>query len=132
MIEMAMLMLLAGQTAPEASVAEEMVVIGQRLRTWRGRITPAGAALRCVTTTSTGDAEIDRLGCSAMVACFTPMRPRMEASADRRRAAAERRAIARAVEHELGPCLVQRNDRLVADLVERRHQARQGTQNAAN
>lgn len=108
-------------TPPE--VSEEIVVVGERLKTWRGRITPAGAALRCVTTTSTGDPEVDAIGCGAMVACFTPLRPRMQAALARPRR--ERAALMAPIEREVGACMMERRDQLIAGLAERRYAARQ-------
>jgi hypothetical protein len=127
----ALLLMMAVQTAsPASDAAEEITVIGQRLREWRGRITPAGQAMRCVTLRSTGDAEVDEIGCGAMVQCFTPLRPRMIEAASRPRA--ERRPRMAAIEREVGACMVERRDQLIENLAERRYRAREGNQNAAN
>ena len=125
MITSALFMLLAAQTVappPAPAVSDELVVIGNRLKGWKGRITPAGTGLRCVTTNSSGDAAVDRIGCGAMVTCFTRDRATLTAEASRRRQAAEQSAAFRA----MGACVRDYHDAATADLAERRYQARQG------
>ncbi len=109
--------------APRAAeIEEEIVVVGNRLKAWRGRITPAGTGLRCVTATSSGDAEVDRIGCGAMVTCFTRDRATLTAEASRRRQPTEQSAAFRA----MGLCVRDYHDAATAALAERRYQARQG------
>ena len=125
MITTTLLMLLATQTSaapPAPAVPDEIVVIGNRLKGWKGRITPAGRGLRCVTTTSSGDAEVDRIGCGAMVTCFTRDRARLTAEASRRRQPAQPSAGFEA----MGRCVRDFYEVAIADLAERRYRARQG------
>ena len=126
--------LLLVQPAPPASAAqqEEVVVIGQRLANWRGRVRPAGQAMRCVTVRSSGDAEVDRIGCDTMVACITPMRSRIQAASDRSRPRAERQALEAAYSRDLTACFTDQHDRRTAALADRRYRARNGTQDASN
>ena len=124
----ALLLALALQATPSpAAPSEDVVVIGERLKTWRGRIGDTSRTpLRCRTTKSTGDRDIDRIGCDTMVACFSRMRERMAAIGDCRRAKAERESLRASVERDLGVCFDERHDTLIAELAERRFQARQG------
>jgi hypothetical protein len=109
------------------SSSEEVIVIGERLKNWRGRIGDMSEApVRCRTTRSTGDVDVDRIGCEAMVACFSQMRERIVAIGDRRLPMATRNALRASVEHDLGACVEERRDSLVEELAERRFQARQG------
>jgi hypothetical protein len=130
MITSLLLLLATPEATSPAPVADEIVVIGQRLKTWKGRVAQTRGALGCVTTRSAGDPEVDRIACDAMVACVTPLRHRLEAAGDKRRPKAERQAIRSAVEREVGPCLLERGDTLVADLAERRYQTSSKVQNA--
>ncbi len=122
----AVLIALAIAQPPEApraaGVEEEIVVIGNRLKDWKGRITPAGAGLRCVTVNSSGDREIDDIGCGAMVTCFTRDRATLTAEASRRHQPAQQSAAFRA----MGLCVRDYHDAATAALAERRYQARQG------
>jgi hypothetical protein len=113
--------------APPAAPSEDVVVIGERLKNWRGRIGDVShTPMRCRTTKSTGDRDIDAIGCETMTACFSQMRERMVAIGDRRQPKAARDALRASVEHDLGTCFEERHDSLVAELAERRFQARQG------
>jgi hypothetical protein len=70
------LLALAVQTSPtpDAGTPEEreIVVIGRQLRDWRGTWRLRSGKVACKTVTSTGDAEIDRIGCQAMINCIEP------------------------------------------------------------
>ena len=65
-----------GPADPDAapSVEEEIVVIGNRLESWRGQATFMNKRPRCKTIASTGDARIDRIGCDAMIHCIVATR----------------------------------------------------------
>ncbi len=70
------LLALAVQTTPtpDAGTPEEreIVVIGRQLRDWRGTWRLRNGQVACRTIRSTGDAEIDRIGCQAMIICIAP------------------------------------------------------------
>lgn len=57
---------------PSAEVAQEIVVIGTRAKTWRGGMTKRDGRLVCRTKQSTGDREIDAVRCGAMLRCAAP------------------------------------------------------------
>lgn len=116
--------------ALEAETQQEIEVIGQRLANWRGRVSPAGQAMRCITERSTGDPEIDRIGCDTMVVCITPIRSRIQSAHDRSRSRSERRTLEAAYSRDLTACFTEQHDRRTADLAERRYQARNGTNDA--
>lgn len=107
---------------PAAAQQQEILVVGERLRNWRGRMSHRNGSDRCETIASSGDAEVDRIGCSAMAHCFAQHRTGItEAFA---RPAASR--AAHPVNRQMGLCVRERRDLLIADLAERRYQARQG------
>jgi hypothetical protein len=130
MIALALLALLGLQDAAPgqpAAPSDDVIVIGERLKTWRGRIGDASRdPMRCRTTRSTGDRDIDRIGCEAMDVCFSKMGERIVAIRDHRRPSAERQSLRASVERDLGTCVVERRDGLIAELADRRFQARQG------
>ncbi len=128
--------LLLAQPAPPPPLPpeqqQELVVIGQRLANWRGRVSPAGQAMRCVTERSSGDPEIDRIGCDTMVICITPIRSRIQAANDRSRPRSERQALEAAYSRDLTACFTEQHDRRTAELAERRYEARNGTHDASD
>ncbi|WP_394270493.1 hypothetical protein [Qipengyuania sp.] len=105
---------------PVALAADQIVVIGERLKTWRGKWRTDKGAARCQTTKSTGDREIDAIGCSALEACVTPLIPRMQAIAASKAPRAERNRLMQAASQPIGPCLVERRGDGIAALAERR------------
>ena len=75
--------LLLLQAAP-APAADEVVVIGERLeKNWAAKFRSGAKGMQCKVTRSTGDAEIDRIGCVAMEAC-TPIFQSRTAATDQR------------------------------------------------
>lgn len=76
MIIAASLALAAAQPAVEAPIDNEITVVANRLRDWRGSWRLKKGAVTCKTKSSTGDKAIDAIGCDAMVACVTPLAPR--------------------------------------------------------
>ena len=79
--------------------ADEVTVIGQRLRGWQGALTE----------------------------CAAPAGPQMIALAqDKALAPAERKARQAAMNDTIGRCMIARRDRLIAELADRRNVARTG------
>lgn len=58
-----------------------ITVIGQKLADWKGVLKSRDGVRACETTRSTGDAEIDAIGCEALEACVLPLAPQIEAIA---------------------------------------------------
>jgi len=71
----ATLALAAAQPAVEVPADDEIVVMGNKLRDWRGSWRVRYGVVKCKTKRSTADREIDAIGCSAMVTCMTPLVP---------------------------------------------------------
>ncbi len=63
---------------PSPEVANEIVVIGQKVRTWKGRLSKNDGQLSCRTTRSTGDSEVDVIRCAAMMTCTRPIEAELE------------------------------------------------------
>ncbi len=112
--------------APAQPKSEDVVVIAQKLKSWRGKVGDASRTpIRCRTVKSTGDREVDGIGCRTMVECFSRMRERIVALGDRHLPKAARGTQRAAVERDIGACVDERHDVLVAELAELRFQARQ-------
>jgi hypothetical protein len=71
-----------GPRAVDPKVAAQVPVIAGKLAQWRGAWGAAGGKLACKTVRSTGDEDIDRIGCAAMIACVKPIYPELKAIAD--------------------------------------------------
>ena len=110
-------------TAPaDAPAAEpsEIVVIGERLKEWRGTWGQKEGVLACRTTSSTGDAEIDAVGCQSLIACATPLVPQFQAIAAAKLSKRERERRLGAASQSMVPCLQRERQAGVAALADRR------------
>jgi hypothetical protein len=118
-------LLLAQVPVPDR--ATEVTVIGQRLRAWRGTVRSQGGKVACRTQRSTGDKEIDAIGCTALTACSTPMEGRLIALAQDKSLSPPARKTAQAkINAELGRCMAKRHDAMIQALADRRYAARIG------
>jgi hypothetical protein len=116
------------QPAPLAPSAQqdEIRVVAQRLQNWRGKMFSRRGSDRCDTIVTSGDVEVDRIGCSAMAHCYAVHRSGLAEAAARPAAA----RAAHPVYRLMGVCVRDQRDLLITDLAERRYRARQGSQNA--
>ena len=117
---------LAVQVAPTpapATVEEEVVVIGNKLKAWRARVRKVDGQMRCAVLKSTGDKEVDAIGCRAMATCLPSVEAQVIASADRKLSRAARQAARTQAERQLTPCVMGERSRLIEELAERRYQA---------
>ena len=87
------LLLVAAQaaTAPaptprevDPKVAAQVPIIAGKLEQWQGAWGAAGGKLACKTVKSSGDEEIDALGCASMIACVKPEYAALKTIADGR------------------------------------------------
>lgn len=112
----------AGVQAPIAqpAIQEEITVIGRKLRDWRGSLKTRNGATRCVTKKSTGDREIDQIGCDAMVTCFPRFEGEFKAVLSTARDKAARKQTNAEISQRLATCVKQQHDELVDALANRR------------
>lgn len=113
-------------------VADEVIVVGRRLKNWRGKASVNGSKASCKTTVSTGDQEIDAIGCQALEVCLPPLQGRVDASNAKGIKSAVRKKMVAALNNDLAECVRERRDVLVADLVDRRFEERQRKADAEN
>ena len=116
------------QAAPAAPAPDDdLVIIGRRLESWRGAIRTNPFGTKCVTKHSTGDPEIDAVGCTALERCWPDTLPRMKAAHARGVAPAEgKRLEAEAIE-AFTACAKPQRAALIESLRDRRAAARAGT-----
>ena len=115
----ATLALVAAQPMPEPTAVDEITVVANKLRKWRGNWKLSGDAITCKTKGSTGDKGIDAIGCDALVACITPLAPRL---AEIKRAKApnkelSRRANALMTEAGVYDCIFAKREAAIAAFV---------------
>ncbi|WP_426266076.1 hypothetical protein [Sphingomonas sp. LHG3443-2] len=116
----------AAAPAPNLATAGEVVVMGEKLKKWRASVRERKGKMVCTTKSSTGDQELDAIGCNAMATCLTQFKPRLNATLDRTLAAAERKSLRDAADRDLFTCVTTNRDTAAAALAERRYQERQG------
>lgn len=114
---------LALQTAappPLDPVAEEIIVIAEKMKTWRAAIRFGKKGTECTVKVSTGDAAIDRIGCAAMEQCWPDVAARFEATRAKGVTAADRKTQRAALNQELGTCVMARREAGIAELADAR------------
>jgi hypothetical protein len=116
------LLLASVESAPVAGPAEDdIIVIGNKLNGWKGKVSDTIGIRRCRTTQSTGDKEIDAIGCRVLTDCFVPMKPRMIAAAKAAGRDKEKRGAALApLNAEMTKCFKERRTALITELLDRR------------
>ena len=116
MILAALLMLQAAAPAP---ATDAVTVIGQRLHDWRGTY-KNGA---CTVRKSSGDAEIDRIGCTAMERCFPQFESRFQGTQDREVRREVKKVMIAALNADLTKCVESERKAGIAALAARRQGA---------
>ncbi len=76
-------LLVAGATPlapvlPTPEVAQEIVVMGKKLKGWKGGVSKVGGRMVCKTRKSSGDKALDAIRCGAMLNCMKPLEPRID------------------------------------------------------
>ncbi|MFN4096391.1 MAG: hypothetical protein ACK4GG_06465 [Sphingomonas sp.] len=120
MILLALALQAATPPPPADPVAEEVVVIGEKMKTWRATMRLSKKGAECKVKVSTGDPAIDRIGCTSMEQCWPDFLPRYEATRAKGVTAADRKTRTAALNKELGTCVMARRDAAIADLADAR------------
>ena len=113
----------APATAPKAvdpKVEAQIPLIADKLQAWRGTWGAVQGKLGCKTTTSTGDREIDLIGCQAVLACIRPAYPELKAIADGQAAEADKKRLMTAKLAGLDTCMKQHRGQGIAELALKR------------
>ena len=102
-------------------------MIGQKLKTWRASTSFGKGGAKCKIKQSTGDAEIDRIGCAAIEQCWPQFLPGFEATRANGISVAQRKAREAELNQALGECMVGKRDAMIAELAEKRVAARRAS-----
>lgn len=92
--------------AADEAVTNQIVVIGSALKSWKGRVKKRNGELVCDVRKSTGDAQIDRIGCDAMLTCMAPIVPEIEAVATSDQPRKQRKAAMAKLVEAQGECVL--------------------------
>jgi hypothetical protein len=114
------LALQAAIAEPEFSDNQEIVVTAKRLDKWKGKFSLRGEKFKCKTKTSTGDKSIDAIGCNAIRQCLRPLQPRLTESDDKTLDDDRRRELKTAIFNDLGACVKETRNTMVAEFVSQR------------
>jgi hypothetical protein len=124
---MSLLLALALQATtaePEFSDNPEIVVIAKRLDKWQGKFSLRGEKFKCKTSRSTGDKGIDAIGCNAIRQCLVPLQPRLTESDNKALGDDKRRNLKKAIFDDLGACVKETRNTMVAEFVSQRQAQR--------
>ena len=122
-MSLALLSLLIGAAAPPAATPapnDEIVVMAHKLDGWSGRFEIRGVRRKCSTKTSTGDPDIDAVGCQAFLTCADQFQSETDASDERGIDPTTRRARKESLIAHMRDCISDRRIVLLAKLHERR------------
>ncbi|MEP9358179.1 hypothetical protein [Sphingomonas sp. KR3-1] len=119
---------LSAQTVPNPETGEEITVIGQKLKTWRAKVDFGRNGASCKIKQSTGDAEIDRIGCTAMEQCWPEFLPGFEATRAKGVSDADRAAKTAELNKALGACVMAKREAMIGELADKRVAARRAGQ----
>ena len=119
---MILLLALAMQIASDPVTArqDEIVVIGQKQRNWRGNLKHKKGVPFCKTTRSTGDKEIDKIGCDAMIICFPIHGSSLMKLAKQYKKKSEFNAAAKPIYAEMGNCVFKNRNQGISELADKR------------
>lgn len=125
---LAPLLLVAAQaiaTAPtpreiDPKVAEQVPIIAGKLQQWQGTWGAVDGKLGCKTIRSSGDAEIDALGCASTIACVKSEYPALKAIADGAGTPADKQRKIGEKLAALQPCMKQHRGQGIAELALKR------------
>ena len=112
--------LLVAQQAIVGSEQTEIVVIGQRLSNWTGRYAIRGSKLRCSTKTSSGDRDIDTLGCRAFEACADQLASQIAATDEKSLPKDVRVSMKESVKRDLSICVADKRVVFIGELAKER------------
>ena len=104
----------------DPKVAAQVPVIAGKLQQWRGTWAAVDGKLACKTVKTSGDEEIDKIGCFATLTCVKPAYPELKAIADGKGTKEEKQARMKAKLATLDPCLKQNRGQGIAALALKR------------
>ena len=104
----------------DPKVAAQVQPIADKLAQWRGTWAAVGGKLACKTVKSSGDEEVDKIGCFATLSCVKPIYPELKAIADGKATEADKKARISAKLGGQATCLKQHRGQGIAALALKR------------
>lgn len=105
---------------PLPETEREIVVIGQKLKNWRGVFKQSKGNFVCTTKRSTGDRLIDQIGCTALLNCAAPRGTEVRAIYTAHKDRKTREQLMKPINDSIGECLFQTRNDGIAALAEKR------------
>ena len=110
----------AETAAHEEAKQNEIVVIGDKLKNWTAKVRSKDGKWTCKTTRSTGDVQIDAIGCDAMTFCMKATEMAVEMQAIQQLKRKERKARQKALNKAFGSCTFEKRADMINELAARR------------
>lgn len=101
-------------------VDDEIVVIGEKLSTWKGKTYVKKGVRKCKSIKSSGDKAIDAIGCEAMLYCMSNLTPQIDQITATAKNKAEAAKLMAPLYAELGNCVAEQRSLGVARLAHAR------------
>lgn len=114
------LLALALTAGAQAGSDDIVITAVRKLDDWRANLAFAGDEPECRTVKSTNDAELDAIGCKAMVQCYADARPRLLAVSGRSLTPRARRQMRIDANRDLDACFRSTRRSLVLELYARK------------
>lgn len=102
--------------SPPPEVAQEIIVMGKKLKTWKGGVSKVGGRMVCKTRKSSGDRALDAIRCGAMLSCMKPLEPRIDAVMRSGLARSEKTRQFTALTSGLAPCAQSQEEAAIEQL----------------
>lgn len=113
--------------SPAPEVAQEIVVMGKKLKDWKGGVSKIGGRMVCKTRKSSGDKALDAIRCGAMLSCMKPLEPRIDALMGSKLALSEKKNRLASMMSGVETCAAKQEAAALARLAEDRAEDRTGT-----
>lgn len=104
----------------DPKVAAEVPKIAEKLRNWRGTWAAVDGKLACKTVKTSGDEDVDKIGCLATLTCVKPAYPELKAIADAKATDEQKKIRMRAKLDSLQPCMSRHRGQGIAELALKR------------
>ena len=124
-VSLALLLQAVPVPPPTPPEGEDVVVMARKLQHWRATISTDPFGTRCKTKQSTGDGEIDAIGCAAMTQCWPDTLARLRAAHARGVAKPDRARLEQEASDAFGACSKPKRAAMIDALAARRAAARE-------
>lgn len=110
----------AAVAVPVSATEQKILVIAQKLKNWRGEWKQKKGVNVCKTRKSTGDKQIDLVGCEALLACASKFGPDLQRIAESTKNKKEFSERSKPIYDEMGKCVFSEREKGIAALADKR------------